>query len=297
MNKIRVCARAIPDSLGRGLHRVANALERYAPSDVTLVREPSEADLLIIHCIGHGSMELLHNYDRDYAMIQYCLLTTEDARPEAWAPYWQKARAIWSYYDLKAYCHERHERHVLPDVDSAFKFYHAPLGVDGTVFKPSMPIRKQFIIGTSGYVAETEGVKECHTAAQIVKRPMFHLGPNLALNGNVVSAHNLTDTEVATFWSLCTYVAGMRRIEGFELPAIEGLACGARPVCFDAPHYRQWFGEHAEYVPEADHGTVIQHLVELFKRPARPVTESERKHVLEKFNWQTVAQGFWEALR
>lgn len=301
MSKLRVCARVIPETLGLGLHRVARALIQYVPPDIEIVSSPSEADLLVVHSIGHGSMELLKDYDRDYAVIQYCLLTTEDSSYRAWYPYWKSAKVVWSYYDLADFARRAIDRGDIPaGVNSESlmpHFYHAPLGVDGDVFRPIRPTRKRFVVGTSGYIAETEGVRECYDAARRLELPMFHLGPDLKLGPGVVNAHRIGDREVSEFWSLCTFVAGLRRIEGFELPALEALASGSRPVCFDAPHYRQWFGEHAEYVPETDPDTVAQHLFELFRKPCRAVTDAERAHVLQTFNWQRIAQGFWEALR
>jgi glycosyltransferase involved in cell wall biosynthesis len=290
--KLKAFVKCVPETLGIGLHRVARALALYAPPEIEIVDNKTDADIVVIHVIGHGSMQGWDlRPDQKQAMIQYCLKTTEDARPEAWSRHWTRSCAIWSYYDLQDYCAKRN---ALPPPDDAWKFYHAPLGVDGTVFKPSMPARKLFAFGTSGYIAETEGVRECYEAASSFKRDMFHLGPRLGLGQGVCYIHGITDREVAEFWSQCSYVAGMRRIEGFELPALEGLACGSRPVVFDAPHYRHWFGEHAEYVPEADHDTVVDALKSLLSKPVRPVTPAERTHALGIFDWKKLVTGFWE---
>jgi glycosyltransferase involved in cell wall biosynthesis len=106
----------------------------------------------------------------------------------------------------------------------------------------------------------------------------------------------LRDIELAEFWSQCSFVAGLRRIEGFELPALEGLMCGARPIMFDAPHYRRWFGEHAEYVPEVGAEELVDHLTHVMERPVRVVSAAERVEVLRKFNWKDLCERFWEAL-
>jgi len=288
---MKVCVRAIPSTLSKGIQRVALALERYAPEGVTIVQEPKDADLWVLHVIGHGSMEEVPQYQGKIAMVQYCLLTTEDSRPEAWLPYWQRAEAVWSYYDLIQYAFDRGT--PLPvDVN----FYHAPLGVDSSVFQPSVPVRKRFVIGTSGYVADTECAGECAQAAFAAERMVFHLGPNLNLGKNAVYAKDLSDEDVAEFWSQCSYVAGLRRIEGFELPVLEGLACGARPICFDAPHYRQWFGEHAEYIQEGSKEDVTAQLTDIFRGLVRVVTPAERDEVVRNFNWSRLAGGFWDRI-
>src|SRR5688572_32592455 len=46
----------------------------------------------------------------------------------------------------------------VPTEHVPLNFYYRPLGVD-RIFRPSMPPRKTFLIGTSGYVAETEDRK------------------------------------------------------------------------------------------------------------------------------------------
>jgi hypothetical protein len=292
--KLRVCTRAIPKTLSRGIHRVADALERYAPDWVEIVQEPTEADLVVIHTIGHGSLDL--KITCDYAMIQYCLLTTEDARPEAWLPIWKKARAVWSYYDLKEYLSSRlsnaYSESIAPNI------YCAPLGVDTEIFRPSTPLRKHYLIGTSGYIAETEGVLECYRASTTLGQKHFHLGPpEINLGPNCSYMLHVTDEVVADRWSQCSFVAGMRRIEGFELPALEGLMCGARPIMFDAPHYTRWFKEHAEYVPEAAPEEVYQSVLEIVSKRVRPVTLAERTQVAHQFDWKTLVTGFWEAVR
>ena len=286
--KTKAFVKCVPATLGRGLHRIARALARYAPPEIEIVEDAVSADICVIHVIGHGSLDgWTFRDDQKIAAMQYCLLTTEDARPEAWQPFWDRCAAVWSYYDLNQFLQDR-------GFGTLSNFYHAPLGVDGDVFRPSEPARKRFLIGTSGYIAETEGVKECYAAVRAADRDLFHLGPNLNLGPNVLYMHNIPDEDVADLWSQCSYVVGLRRIEGFELPALEGLACGSRPICFDAPHYRTWFGEHAEYVPEAGFDDVVAALTELLSKPVRPVTPAERAHALATFDWRKLVTGFWE---
>lgn len=293
MTKMRVCTRALPESLSRGIHRVAAALERYAPDWVEIVHDPDQADLRIGHCIGIAGMEEWCAKG-PYALVQYCLRTGGGSAVE-WSKIWRNAKAVWSYYDLEDFLNESI---CTPDAFGRRGFYHAPLGVDGEIFTPSMPLRKNFLIGTSGYIAETEGVLECYRASQALGRMHFHLGPKeLGLGPGVTYMLNIPDEIVADAWSQCSFVAGMRRIEGFELPAIEGLMCGARPIMFDAPHYTQWFGEHAEYVPEGPADEVYEAVLKIVSRPVRPVTPAERTLCAQKFDWKKLVTGFWEAMR
>ena len=278
-----------PSNLSQGIHRVARALALAAPEGVRLVGNPAEADLRILHVIGWGSIpDGLLESGQDFAILQYCVRTSEDGRAQAWLPYWEKALCTWSYYDLRAICEADGVAHNFP-------FMYAPLGVD-PIFKPSLPIRKRFIIGTSGYIAETEGVKECYAAARATDHEQFHLGPNLGLGPNIAYATGISDAQLAELWSQCSYVAGMRRHEGFELPAYEGLLCGARPVMFDAPHYQRWMGDLAEYVPEGSFEEVTEALTALFSRPVRAVREVERIEAARRFSWPLLCGQFWERI-
>lgn len=271
-----------------GIKRVVVALKRYRPDNVIIVETPEEADLHIVHMVGNGQKPACQT-GRPYAMIQYCMRTTETPFAQDWIQLWQNARAVWSYYDLLSIALEDGAE------TSGVRFYHAPLGVE-SVFKPSAPVRKCFLIGTSGYIADTEGVRECAEVAMRLGRRQFHLGPNLGLGTNVMFATGLEDELVADFWSQCSFVAGLRRIEGFELPVLEALMCGSRPIVFDRPHYRQWFAEHAEYVPEVAPDELVEHLHAIMSRPVRAVTPAERSQVARTFDWQMITAGFWEAV-
>lgn len=289
----------LPSKLGLGIQRVSHAIVSHAPAHVKWVTSAAEADFVIHHVVGVSNFSdtpldhLIAEQNKPHAIVQYCLRTTEDPTPKFWGSLWAQARVVWSYYDLRAWLREFPEQDELNPGWSGF--YYAPLGVDASTFRPDPIGLKLFEIGTSGFVAETEGVRECYDAAvRARRRAMLHLGPDLRLGPGVAYAHGVTDTQLARLWSECLRVAGLRRVEGFELPAAEGLLCGARPVVFDAPHYRQWFGEHADYVAEGPENQVTADLIGLFSNGVRLVSEDERRHVAEIFNWSRIAAGFWE---
>lgn len=266
--------------MGRGIQRLAEALDRHKPDGVEIVRDRERADLEVIHVIGCGSLP--SDLARiPYAVVQYCLRTTENEGDlNYWLPVWQKARAVWSYYDLPR---------------NGYRLLHQPLGVDPDIFHERNNANgREYAIATHGYVAETEAVHECHRAAARAEHKAAHLGPNLGQGGDTFK--DLSEEDVAALWSRTERVAALRRIEGFELPGVEGLMCGARPVAFDAPHYRAWYGKHAEYVPECGPKALTRILAELLQTPPRRVTKRERETVAKRFSWPKLTEAFWGAI-
>lgn len=283
----------------RGLQRVRDALEYYAPSNIEIVSDLAECDLAIVHVYGrHTSTQKqissLRAAGKQYAMIQYCLRSTMRPSTIDWIEMWQGAKLIWSYYDLM----DLASQDGIIVRKYPFNFYHAPLGTDFDVFKETKS-SKRYIITASSQHYLSESAKECVMAAKAVRRPMFFLGHNLQRGSDIVCKTGITDEELARYYSQSVFVSGLRRVEGFELPALEGLMCGARPIFFDRPEHRKWFGDLAIFIPEEPREEVIKKLTGIFqfsKLIPPTVTEQEKAIARERFNWQTIIEGFWSRI-
>lgn len=282
--------------MSAAMRRIEHAMITHAPrGEIECVRDERLADLVVLHAVGYPdtleAVERARARGQAYAMIQYCLRSTQEPSCEAWLDMWRGAELVWSYYDLPALMAE--DGVELEEL----RFYHAPLGVDPEVFQPRITVGERWVIVTSGYVAESECVLECVEAAARVGRRMFHLGPEILGFGPHVEAQlGITDDELARQYSRADLVAGLRRVEGFELPAAEGLLCGARPLMLDRPHYRQWFDDWAVFVPELDAEELVDHIEEIFRAGIEPVTDDERAAAARLFDWHTIVPPFWRAI-
>jgi hypothetical protein len=270
------------------MDRVARALMRSAPRTVTIVPDEASADLVVLHVIGYPetveAVARCRARGQRYAMIQYCLMSTQEPHLWPWLNLWLGAAVVWSYYDLQ----------TLWSVGIP-NFYYAPLGVDDLFLrgfvKDGAP---KYLVGCSGYVADAECLHEVVEAAKGLGF-VFHLGHNLKLGDHVDWKLDIQDVDVLVAWADCQYVTGLRRVEGFELPVYEGLACGARPIVFDRPHYRHWLEDHAIYIPEASPADVTASLRAIFTgSPPTPVSRSEKLWLEDRFNWATIGRDFWE---
>lgn len=260
--------------VNNGIDRIANALKRYAPEGIEFVSNEKAAELVIIYAYGQRRkvkkrIKWIGERGQKYAMVQIALRSTANPNTQDWLPMWYKAKGVWSYYDLVELCHEDSN-------GSAFNFYHAPLGVDAELFKDNQRVyTHKIVVGDS----RDESVNEVVRAA---KGNVFHLGTGI------------TDEELVKGYSSSEFVSGLRRKEGFEMPVLEGLLCGARPICYNKPHYRYWFDGLAEFIPEGHPEEVIKSLETIFEAPRRAVTYKEQEWVRNRFDWKPICKGFWE---
>lgn len=279
----------------RGLKRVYDALIKYKPDSVEVTKNADEADLTILHINGrweHNWRRVQHLRDagKEYAMIQYCLRSTMKPNTSHWLYMWENARCTWSYYDLPQLAKDDGYEY------QSENFYYAPLGVDATVFRERQAFTRgnyTILVHSQSYL--TESLKECYRASIAVGGNTLHIGDSMNKDG-MLSIKDITDEEMASLYSQCYFVSGLRRIEGFEQPVIEGLLCGARPIVFDRPEMRKWFNEFAVFIPELSREDTVDILIDLFRNKDKvlPITEHEKALAIERFDWSIIVGNFWK---
>lgn len=275
------------------MERVVHALKTYAPWPVKFTTDPTKADMSILHVIGYpetleAALRLIDT-DHAYTVIQYCMRSTQQPHTGSWDVIWNNAKLVWSYYDIPEFCQQ-------DGTKSPPNFYMSPLGAD-PIFSAHPPHEvKMYTMLTSGFVAESETVAEVAAAIKQINGTHFHLGPKDVAPYADAFGLGISDRLLADVYSRTCFVAGLRRAEGFEMPAAEGLCAGARPICFDAPHYRRWFEPWAKFIPETDFDGTVDALVKVFEEGYEPLTDDERKRAKDFFDWERIATGFWEGV-
>lgn len=275
----------------RGLQRISDAIVQHSP-EVTFVDRAEEADTVIVFVIGRRKqneelVRKLKEQGKKVAIIQISLRSTKEPSTKSWIKLWKSVDLVWSTYDLRYACYE-------DGTNAWFEFYYAPFGSDPKVFYKSAEVRRDTTVTTCSHSYLTESVKECHLAVEATGGLIEHLGSD---TGRGITFHDgITDEQIRALFNRSKYVSGLRRVEGFELPAVEGLLCGSRPLLFDYPDYRQWYGDLAEYLPDVPREKLIEELVKLFQGEYREVTEEEIKTAQHIFDWNKVIEGFWARL-
>jgi glycosyltransferase involved in cell wall biosynthesis len=290
---MKVFAEVLPTSLGRAMYRLNKNIKKYAPPHVVFVDNPKSADIQILDVIGKGSLEFLQC--KRYVFYQHCYLSSDDASIENWSPLFRDAVMVATYMDLPRVMGYR-------DGEHNFNFYRTAYGADPEAFYKTSDA-KVFTAITIGYVASTESIGEVYDAVKAAGGKQIHVGKNLGLGYNCKTVEGISDSELTKLYNQSLYVSGLRKMEGFEIPIIEGLLCGSRGICYNKDHYSHWFEDLVEYIEEDNYAEIglysdktREQLVELFTKPYREVTDSEIEHVKEKFSWETITKAFWKRL-
>lgn len=285
---MKVCL--VPTGLhSKAMLRVAGALACHAPQGVEIVDKSEEADVQLLHVIGLDGLSQLRA--KDYVVIQYCGYVYRD-HPSL-IDMWRGAKMVWSYYDL---------RDTMPE---GTLFYLAPLGIDVEFAKRAThrELKREIDLMTSGYTTgdAAEAIEEAAWAVDGLGQKMVHLGPKVIENMSSYPAcwqaqHGISDATLAELYLRTRWVSGLRHVEGFELPALEGAVCGARPIVFDRPEMRQWYNDFAAFVPESGGEELTAYIQGLLKLDYTPLTTTERRTIRDSFDWRVIAEGFWRGV-
>jgi hypothetical protein len=271
-----------------GIDRVISALNANLPNNIVRVLDPAQADLVILHVWGRH--DHVSNYAKElikqgkkYAVIQYVLQSSRNPDPMDWMPLWSNAKVVWSYYDLSNIPSFKLEN-----------FYHAPLASNPDVFYRVDNAEKKYLAGTDGNNFRAECIGETHLTTWNLKKNAVHIGQPFDANPIVTYLSNITDDELRDVHNQCEYFVSLRRKDGFELPAIQSMLCGVRPIVFDTPNYRQWFDGLAIFIPEVGVKETAYNLGRVMAQPPKPMLASEIDEVKRRFDWSVIIGGFWE---
>lgn len=307
----------------RAMVRVANAIKQHAPGHVVFVDRAEDADVQVLHVIDW--CDDFWHWPRPHIAIQYCVETTQQMCADRWAEFWHGSVLTWSYYDLARYLNDRGIGAIHD------KMFHAPLGADSIFRDNAQQLLRNLITGarpsasrprdlivTSGYVSGpgAEAIEEVWNAAERTGWAGVHIGPaavegmrRRSMPAGWRSAEGCTDSELADYYRRAYFVSGLRYVEGFEMPAVEGILCGAIPLLFDQWSQRHWFGDLANtMLPESGSKRCLTNrLEEMFSvatheasrnavtRDCTLVGTAELATALARFNWASIIPDMFEA--
>jgi hypothetical protein len=275
---------------GRAFFRISKALRDNVDSRIQFTDSPIEADVELIHYVGYG--EALESYrkckNKPYICFMHC--TGDALEPEITTPvvksFLQNAVFIYTFHPLDKYI-------------DGLNLMIGPWGVDSTLFHPCRAIKPplKYSILSTGYVAETEAISEIYQAVKACNGRMAHVGHNFKYGNLYDHYEGVSDERMINLYQNSVFTSGLRRTSGFELPVLEGMCCGSRPIIFDNEYYTKFFSDFAITIPESDTKTVTDALYNIFTGTINYPTDTEIANVASKFDWKVVfGREFWNNL-
>lgn len=119
---------------------------------------------------------------------------------------------------------------------------------------------------------------------------------NLNLENSIIHLHNLEPKEIADLYRQATAVLVTSEAEGFGLPVIEALACGAVVVASDIPVLQEVGGEAGIYCSIANLSDWIEAIALVIKKSEQVPNLNQRLAQAQKYSWSNhaaiVAQAY-----
>jgi len=109
----------------------------------------------------------------------------------------------------------------------------------------------------------------------------------LNITDSLIHLKALERTTLATLYQKASVVLLTSETEGFGLPVIEALACGAIITVSDSPVFREVAGAAAVYCPVADVSTWVKTIEQLLESPTSAPELNLRLVQAQKYSWST----------
>lgn len=117
----------------------------------------------------------------------------------------------------------------------------------------------------------------------------------LGITGAVTQLRGLDRTVLASLYRRAALVLLPSEAEGFGLPAIEAMACGALVVASDIPVLREVGGDAVVYCPTADIDVWVQTVRRLLLEPSGVPARSARLTQARRYSWDEHARTILSA--
>mgnify|MGYP005849571931 CR=1 FL=1 len=111
-----------------------------------------------------------------------------------------------------------------------------------------------------------------------------------ALQENIIHLTGLQRSTLAALYRRAALVLQPSQAEGFGLPVIEALACGAIALISDIPVLKEVGGDAVVYAPVADVSAWIERTLFLLQSPHQAPPVEKRLSHAQRYSWSTHAQ-------
>ncbi|GAP95143.1 glycosyltransferase family 4 protein [Leptolyngbya sp. NIES-2104] len=117
----------------------------------------------------------------------------------------------------------------------------------------------------------------------------------LNIRSKTIHLQNLPTSTIAALYRRAEVVLLTSEAEGFGLPLIESLACGAIVVVSDLPVFREVAQDAAVYCPVADISAWVNAIETVLNDPNQAPARSRRLEIAGQYSWQKHAETIRQA--
>lgn len=283
--------------LSRAMERIRQAFIKHAPTDTVFLQNPTADSVHCIHWMGQNPAQ--HTARDEILFSQPTLPRSSRYLIFLHCPNWPYPQHEATFKRLlqRAQLVVTHTPEFLtwggptPDVN----LHVTPWGYDPELFYYEAQPKKYTIL-TTGYSVEQEAIDSVVTACHKMSCSVVHVGYVSRYHSpspTFTQFTNVSDAQLRSLYNQARFVSGLRREGGFELPILEGYACGAQPVTFNHMASRRYFKDFAILVPNVPRDELTPKLMEVLK-PKTAITP--QKEVLQRFQWGTIMRDVWNHL-
>jgi len=277
--------------ISRAMERIRQAFIKYAPAETVFVNTPEADAVHCIHFIGQNTRE---DTCKIFGSIMDVPTLPKTSKYIVFLHF-----GNFFYPEMEKDFHRLLENAVLViTYTSSFattkcNLYETAWGYEPLIFNV-LNVEKKYTVLATGYLADAEAIDAIFLACYKSMTSMVHIGGHLDhawREPTYTRFINISDDDLRLLYNQSRYVSALRRDPSYELPAVEGYACGCQPICF--PHYgpKKWFSDFAIFVPQLPRDELVLHLIELFKKPIEVKPNPE---ILKRFYWQTIMESVWK---
>ena len=131
-----------------------------------------------------------------------------------------------------------------------------------------------------------------------IMRPLRALITALGIQGRIILRHDVPDPELAELYRHCDLFIYPSRYEGFGLPVLEAMACGAPVLSSDAASLPEVGGDAVTYFAPDSRDQLVAKIRDLLADPARRRESAEKGRVRARaFTWERAAREFSDLIR
>jgi glycosyltransferase involved in cell wall biosynthesis len=237
-------------------------------------------------------------------------------------PWWFRRLALRTLNGLKAAAVVFHNSRVvggqLADLVPADRLVHVPLGVAAEfgpeatdLFDIPMSLDRPFLLHVGSTIPRKRvdvlldvfaRVRESRPDLRLVQvggvwtAAQAEQIERLGLAATFRQIRGLTREQLAELYRRAALVMLPSEAEGFGLPAIEALACGACVIATDLPVFREVGGDAVVYVPLADIAAWTETVLRVLAEPAAAPSRQQRLAQASRYSWlehaRTIADAY-----